>query len=91
MKKYFEDELLQINNDDNDKFFKEIKQKTEFNYMFNAIFTKFSNDLLKECNKIVLDQDLSKDYKIGVQNGVLAALTILLNTRDRMVNKDENN
>lgn len=91
MKKYFEDETLQINTGDNDKFFEKLRQESEFNIMFNNIFTTFSNDLIKEYNKVVLDSDSSRDYKIGIQNGVLAALTILLNIRNKMVNKDENN
>lgn len=73
---------------DNDIFFNKCKQETQFNNIFVYIYTLFSENLLDTCNKVILDENLTKEYKIGFQNGTIAALKILLDSKRRFI--DEN-
>lgn len=74
---------------DNDIFFNKCKQEIQFNNIFVYIYTLFSENLLDTCNKVILDENLTKEYKIGFQNGIIAALKILLDSKRRFI--DENN
>ena len=73
---------------DNEIFFNKCKQETQFNNIFVYIYTLFSERLLDTCNKVILDENLTKEYKIGFQNGTIAALKILLDSKRRFI--DEN-
>ena len=74
---------------DNDVFINKCKQETLFNNIFVYIYTLFSEKLLDTCNKVILDDSITKEYKIGFQNGIIAALKILLDSKRRFI--DENN
>lgn len=74
---------------DNEIFVNKCKQETQLNNIFVYIYTLFSERLLDTCNKVILDENLTKEYKIGFQNGTIAALKILLDSKRRFI--DENN
>lgn len=73
---------------DSEIFFNKCKQETQLNNIFVYIYTLFSERLLDTCNKVILDENLTKEYKIGFQNGTIAALKILLDCKRRFI--DEN-
>ena len=72
---------------DNDKQFKrKIETIGTFKNFFNFIYIPFSEDLLKIANKVTLEKDISREYKIGFQNATLVALNILLEIKKRFEN-----
>lgn len=71
----------------NDKQFKrKIETVTTFKNFFNFIYIPFSEDLLKIANKVTLEKNISREYKIGFQNATLASLNILLEIKKRFEN-----
>ena len=75
--------------DSDEKFKRKIEITDAFKNFFNIIYIPFSERLLDMCNKIVLEKDVSREYKIGVQNATIASLNILLDIKKRFENENK--
>ena len=69
-----------------EEFLRKMETVTTFENFFNFIYIPFSEDLLKITNKVTLEKDVSREYKIGFQNATLASLNILLEIKKRFEN-----
>lgn len=64
-----------------------MNQESYLKRVFEIIYMKYSEEILKLGNEIIDNKDETVEFKTGFQNALMCSLQALLNVKNQMVNK----
>ena len=64
-----------------------VSQESYLKRVFEIIYMKYSEEILKLGNEIIDNKDEKTEFKTGFQNALMCSLQALLNVKNEMVNK----